>query len=168
MAASVSAALLLGSAITLGWAARRRHTPRFASIALPAFLAFMAVDELLMLHERVGEYFGVAWQLAYTPVIMLGGIAWLSVVGVWGVRSPETKILLFGAACWVASQVIEQVTWGPSGVQVDHYRRYYLTEEMLEALGSAAFLFAGRVAGAGYTQTDNKSLKKNSQGSSEH
>jgi len=46
-------------------------------LALAAFLAFMAFDELLGVHEALERRTGIDWQLLYLPVVLLGGMAWL-------------------------------------------------------------------------------------------
>jgi hypothetical protein len=145
-AALFSALLLVGAAGTLLMALRRGRLLGLPTAGLPVLLAFMALDEWNKWHERLEAALSTDWQLLYAPIILAGGVAWLLVLRRWGLRSPTGLLLVLGAAAWGVSQVLEAVQWDFGGdVQRAGYVYYMVTEEVLEAFGSACFLLAGVV-----------------------
>jgi len=143
--AAVISSAILGLASFLVCRALRASQAPLILFALPLFLLFMTVDEVLLLHERVEWRFNIDWQVLYSPIIAGGGVAWLLVLWRWGWRSVSGMCLLAGAVCWGASQVLEALQWN-GDVPVSGYSHYMVTEELLEASGSAAFCLAGSAA----------------------
>jgi hypothetical protein len=155
--AAFSAALLLAaSVLALRLAAsegRPRRTrsegPRSRTLlalrALGAFFAFMALDEIAVLHEHMDDWFGIDnWVLGYLPLAALAGVAWLAVL----VRLDRGSRRLWaaGAAAWVLAAVLELPTQG--GGRIPLYGPMMVSEELLEMAGSVglglALLMAGR------------------------
>lgn len=133
-----SGALLLAAAYAGYLAAKVAASRRDgrALLAFGAFLAFMAVDELLALHEGLEALVGVPWQVLYAPVILIGGLMWTAtLVRVWGQR--EARLCLVGgAAAWFVAQLLERVQY-EDGKLV--HRWTILPEELLEMTGSTLF-----------------------------
>jgi hypothetical protein len=87
---------------------------RFPWLAIAVFLAFMGVDEVAGIHERVGSFVmgadnGSNWEIPYIPVLLLGGFLWLSTLQrMWSFVS-ERALWLGGAFAWILAQGIEEV-----------------------------------------------------------
>jgi hypothetical protein len=133
-----STVLLLAGAV-VGAVVRGRP-----ALVFGGFLAFMAVDEALQVHERLETATGIDWPVLYLPVMAAAGLAALALLrrhrGVrWFVPT-----LLAGGACWAGAVVLEKIQWDPSrpGNQSPHYDAYMITEELLEATGSYLFAVA--------------------------
>jgi len=111
------------------------------AIALGAFLIFMAIDEMVKVHETLEKVTGIDWQLIYLPIVLIAGLGWLSI---WLTGDVLTRILWAGgAACWVLSQGLEAIQWGglfTDGDKVAGYTVMMVAEELLEMTGSALFL----------------------------
>jgi hypothetical protein len=109
---------------------------------LGAFLAFMAVDEALKIHERLQTLTGVDWQLLYLPVIALGAVVWLQAWRDAGsVTARARRLLTAGAAAWVVAQLGEALEYR-DGEMVEQYAAIATAEEVLEMVGSSLFLLA--------------------------
>ena len=117
------------------------HSERFPWVAIGAFFAFMGIDELAGIHERMGTLVGVAWEIAYMPVVLVGGVFWLwTLTRMWQINS-ERVLWLGGAAAWVLAEALEATvlsgdeSWSLIG-------ELSLVEETLELAGSSMFLLA--------------------------
>jgi hypothetical protein len=132
------------------------NSERLPWLAIGAFLAFMGLDEVAGIHERLGDHVGGEWEITYIPVVLLGGVFWL-----WTLRSmwrfgSERWLWLGGAAAWVLSQGneafvnhrdaatsllgdfhLQALTFG--GTLFDVLDR---VEEIVEMAGSSMFLLA--------------------------
>lgn len=108
---------------------------------LGAFLCWMAVDEALVMHERLQSATGVDWHTLYTPVILAGGVLWLA-VGVALRGKTPIALWLAGAGCWACAQYFETLAWASDGTRVGNWRLLSTAEEALETLGSGAWLVA--------------------------
>lgn len=141
-----SGALLLAAAGLCLAAFRHRLAigpHRFAFALLGAFLAFMALDEILSLHESIEASTGVDWQTLYAPIVLVGGIGWL-----WSLRSLRQfrrayTCLLSGAFAWLAAQVLEQLQY--EGDVLVH-PALVIFEEVLEMTGTTLFILAILIA----------------------
>lgn len=138
-------ALVLLAAATASWListlpSQRPWRMRFLGLA--AFLAFMAVDEAITLHEIVSAAVGVGWQPLWAPIVAVGGVAWLLVLAkIWPLRRERT-LLMLGAAAWFLSQVLEQVQSNEEDGRVEGYGLLSSLEEVFELIGSALFVLA--------------------------
>lgn len=101
-----------------------------------AFLAFMAVDELLAIHEGLESLAGVPWKLLYAPVILAGGALWLATLLLLRGERTAQLCLLAGAAAWSAAQILEQIQYEDGKLVA---RWSILPEEVLEMTGSTLF-----------------------------
>ena len=108
-----------------------------ATRALGALFAFMAIDEVVQIHERLEGATDANWQLVYLPVMAVAGGVWLLVLR----RLTGGPRLLFvaGAAAWVVAQLFE---WVQRDGAVLTHRWTILPEELLEMTGSALFALA--------------------------
>ena len=98
--------LFAAAGLTIAAAANSERLPW---LAIGAFLAFMGVDELAGIHERVGNLVSGEWEIAYIPVALLGGVFWLWTLRLMWRFGSERLLWLGGAAAWVLSQVNEAV-----------------------------------------------------------
>lgn len=134
LAAAAASGLIATLPSQLPW--RRRF------LGLAAFLAFMAVDEAITLHELVSAAVGVAWQPLWLPIIAVGGIVWLLVLTrLWPMRRERT-LLMLGAVAWFVSQVLERVQSNEVDGRVEGYGLLSSLEEIFEVSGSALFVLA--------------------------
>jgi hypothetical protein len=135
-----SALLLLGAGL-LAWQLSGVHGARLSTpITWWAFmgilLVFMALDELLAIHEHVSaSVTGVSWQVFYLPVVVPAAVAWFVVLRRLP-RASARALWVCGAAAWFASQVIEAVQW--DGDRLAH-QWTFVPEEMLEMTGTLAW-----------------------------
>jgi hypothetical protein len=132
-----SAALLLGAGalawrISVGEGARSLGSAGFWRF-MGAFFAFMALDELLAIHERVSaSVTGISWQVFYAPATVSAVIAWSVILR----RLPSGTVRgmwVAGAGAWFVSQLIEAFQW--DGNRLVH-EWTFVPEEMLEMAGS--------------------------------
>lgn len=107
---------------------------------LGAFLCWMAIDEALVMHERLQTVTGVDWHTLYSPVILAGGILWLS-VGL-AMRRMQLALWATGAAFWASAQYLEMQAWASDGTRVGDWKLLSTVEEALETTGSGAWLVA--------------------------
>lgn len=114
-----------------------------AVAGLGLFLAYMGIDEVVQIHERMERAFDRGWQGLYLPLVALGGLAWaICVKGRWPTRLAR-PCLLAAAGAWVAAQGLERVQ-RQDGVLVNRWT--ILPEELLEMAGSILFLVGALVA----------------------
>jgi hypothetical protein len=135
--AAFSAALLLAAGV-LAWRLSAVRAPRALGSPglwrfMGAFLVFMALDELLAIHERVSmSESGISWQVFYAPVTVAAIIAWAAILRRLP-SVPARRMWLGGAAAWFVSQVIEAIQW--DGNRLVH-EWTFVPEETLEMTGS--------------------------------
>lgn len=108
-----------------------------AAAAFGGFLLFMAVDELIQIHETLEGATGVDWQLLYLPVVGVGGFFFLVLLRAMR-RSAAALTLASGAGCWVIAQMLEMLQWH-GDQRVSGYYLMATPEELLEMLGSLLF-----------------------------
>ncbi|GAA1390986.1 hypothetical protein GCM10009599_08780 [Luteococcus peritonei] len=142
--------LTLVGAGLLWWRAARVHATgvRLAGLVLSGFLLFMALDELLGIHEQVGHLLRVKWLVAYAPLILLAGLGSLYLVArLWQLARPAALALLLGGCCWVLAQTLEILEWNGERHVSRGYTEMMTVEEIAETLGSGLFgLAAARLA----------------------
>ena len=115
-------ALVLLAAATLAFAfwslERRAGRSALAPLGLAVLFAFMAVDEVGAIHERLDDWFGLEdWIVGYLPLAALGGIAWLALLRRF--RGGARRLWIAGAAAWVVATLLEVPT--QEGVQIEYY-----------------------------------------------
>jgi hypothetical protein len=144
-ASTWSALLLLAAAyaaVTYG-----KVTGGRAAVGLGCFLAFMATDEFVSVHERVEAAAGIDWQILYLPLVLLGAVMCLLVVreqweaGRWA----SVRLLLGGGILWSVAQILEKVQWDGDR-QVSGYAVLSTIEELFEMAGSLLFGLAMLIA----------------------
>ena len=147
----------------------RRTRARGVSILAASFLvllfAFMGVDEVVGIHERIDGVASVDWQIWYAPLVLVGGWAWCrALLAMWRLRAGAVAFAM-GAVAWVLAQTLEMFEYGgtfrPGYIDAAHLSSaelerinssltYYLLmipEELLEMTGSLLFA-VGLLAGA--------------------
>lgn len=132
---AATACLLAGTAPS----ARRRA----AWLAFGAFLLYFGFDELLELHERLGDLTGLESQVALAPITLIAFVA--LVVLIRGAERPswQLALLVAGAAAWVAAQAIEYPQFQDDRLVLPYWT--IVPEELLEMTGTLCFLLAGLV-----------------------
>jgi len=144
-----SSLILLADAFVAFLLGRRGGRWRLAWILTPVF-AWMAVDEVVRLHERLEVTLNIQWQIPYLPILALAGIGWLAMLWLFRDALLAAIFWLAGATCWVISQVSEAIQWGGwywagwfgSDEKIAGYNLYMVVEEVLEMGGSSLFLIA--------------------------
>ncbi|MCU1487950.1 MAG: hypothetical protein JWN67_4696 [Actinomycetia bacterium] len=141
--AVLSGLVLLSGAALAGLAVARRVVPTHV-LVLGLLLAFMGLDEIATLHERLESATGVDWVMLYLPLMALGGLAALDLLRRRRDRA-VTGPFLAGSACWAVAVVLEKLEWphpevAAQQVPAAHYVAMMIPEELLEITGS--FLFA--------------------------
>jgi hypothetical protein len=110
-------------------------------LGMAAIFIYMGADELLVLHERVGDWAGVPWLIPYAPLIVAIGAVWLTgLARVWESQA-QMALWVGGAAAWVCAQGFEAL-WYAVGSSTGPMSEFSIPEETLEMLGSAMFLLA--------------------------
>lgn len=117
---SLTAALTIAAAAAGAALTTRAGEPTFPTAVLAAVLAFLAVDELFVLHERLGvrvaallglssDWDSVVWPAVYLPVIGLVFLLFLDMAR----RAPRDvgRLVLVGLGCLVAAVVLEVVSY---------------------------------------------------------
>jgi hypothetical protein len=106
------------------------------------FFLFMALDECATLHEHAETATKIDWQYLWSPIVLVGGVAWLAGLRrIWPL-SRERMLLMAGAACWLIAQIDEHFQSNPDQGRVAGYGALSAVEEILEVTGSALFLLA--------------------------
>ena len=136
--AYLSGALLVAAAVLAELSFRFRPSDGYSRTwwrILVALLAFMAVDEVLSVHERLQYWTGRQGQLSLLPLVALAAIAW--VVTLRRLREPSLRALVVaGLSAWLASQIVDVVQF------TGRLDALSVPEEMLELTGSALFVLA--------------------------
>lgn len=130
---------LLAAAAAGAW--RARAVIGRAALGLAVLLAFMAVDEVVGVHEALERAVGVDWQVLYLPIIAAGGVGWLLVLR--GLRTVPLAAALWvlGAGAWFVAQLLELWEWDGTVKRTNYYPKMY-AEESLEMVGSALWVVA--------------------------
>ncbi len=135
-------AMLLLAAGAAAWASTSSGWARrsWAVAGFGVFLTYMAVDEIAVIHERLGGWTGLGESARELPIVLAGAL--LAALTLWQLRSVARAAALFaaGGAAWFAAQLLEKVEL--SGRLDTIYGPMMLAEETLEPLGSALFLAA--------------------------
>ena len=141
----IPALISCATLVCAAWLWRRaravlRGADRSAGSVLACFLVFMAVDELLGIHEQVGHLLRVKWLVAYAPIILIAGIGALFLVArLWPTARPAAQLLFLGGTCWAIAQVLEILEWNGEQHVARGYTAMMTAEELLETLGSGLF-----------------------------
>ncbi|MCW2509515.1 MAG: hypothetical protein JWP68_2663 [Modestobacter sp.] len=131
--------LLLLLAGAAGVALARRGV---AHLVLGLGLLFMALDELLAIHEALENRTGVDWQLLYLPGLAVAAVVLVGVFRSARQDSPlAVPVLAVGLGCWVVAQALEALEWD-GATQRAGYLPMMFSEELLEMLGTVAILVA--------------------------
>jgi hypothetical protein len=138
-----SALLLLSAAVLCARAAVTEEltVPPLAWATLAAVFAFMTFDELIQIHEWLENETGITWQLFYLPLLIAGGLAWLSVLRAIRERVLELSLWIFGAGAWVLARMIDNIPY--SIAEPDRFDIADAAagiEEVLEMSGNAAWV----------------------------
>jgi hypothetical protein len=155
-----SAALLL-IATAAAWRAAQAEAGCDRTLLLLAgcFFAFLGLDELFAVHERVDFHAGIDWQLLYAPLGVAFAWGVWRITGFLGRRGPEARMIFLGLAAWVIAQVLEAAVYSPllpsmidvdqmSEARIDEVRHslgYFalaIPEELLEMVGALLFAVA--------------------------
>jgi hypothetical protein len=132
------ALLLVAAALALGL--RRRPGSR-PLVFLAVLLAFMGLDEVAVLHERLEEWLAIDWRLLYGPLVPAAAWAWLVLWRrVGDVRGARTAMGA-GAAAWALAQALELAQWD-GAVRQEGYATLMVLEELGEMAGSLLLLVA--------------------------
>lgn len=140
-AATFSALLLLaaGASTVVAWATGAAGR---AVLPVGVVLVLMAVDEYWAVHESVEESLGIDWQLLYLPVFAVAGICFLVALRQSWASPAFRTVWTAGALCWVVSQVLELLQWSGDVQRPGIYVAMMIPEELLEMVGTGAFLVA--------------------------
>jgi len=131
------------AAFLLAGRVRPAGVSRLSLIALACVFAFMALDEMIFIHERLEVITGVDWQILYAPIVLVAGVAWVGVLlRLWS-HPRAAALWLAGAAAWIVAQGLERAQW--DGAVLLH-PWITVPEEGLEMTGSALFALALLVA----------------------
>jgi hypothetical protein len=113
--------------------------PRWPWIGLAALFAFMGVDEISSIHERLARVTGLRWEIAYIPIFIGAAVlALVTLLRFRAVRPPLAAGFALASAVWAGSQVFEVIQWH-HGQKVAHYNVLMVIEEIGEMTGSAIF-----------------------------
>jgi hypothetical protein len=137
-----SGALLWLAALGAALVARDPAMPgaRWPWWGLAALFAFMGVDEIVSIHERLARLTGLRWEIPYIPVVLGAAVVGLaSLLRFWRERPPLAIVFALGIGVWAVSQVFEVVQWNAPGEKVASYTTLMVIEEIGEMTGSALF-----------------------------
>lgn len=133
----------VGGYLTILHGALFAERTRRALFVFGVFLAFLGVDEMVSLHERM-EDTGYDWQIVYAPIFAAGAVGGFMVLR--SVPRRSQAVLVVAGLCWVISQLLELLQWDGDVLAHPALQMY---EEVLEALGSTLYSVAILAAGAG-------------------
>ncbi len=181
-----SGALLLWAATAAFVAAARGAPARRSLRALGVLFSFMALDELLRVHETTDSLLGFDWQALYLPLAVVALVAWTGVLRALENRTAEVAWIA-AAGCWALSQALELFQWEgrlrPGSIdgaqpfeevarelEQSAYIAKMLPEELLELSGSLLFSLvllhvarraaSGRSGRAGYAARPTGNVKE--------
>jgi hypothetical protein len=134
-------ALLLAAGIA-AWASASAGWTRWSwtVVGFGLFLTYMGVDEVAVIHERLGDWTGLSETARELPIVLTGAV--LAALTLWQLRPfPRAAAVFFaGGTAWFAGQLLEKVEL--SGRLDSIYGTLMVAEETLEPVGSALFLAA--------------------------
>jgi hypothetical protein len=162
--AAFSAVLLLAVAACAALAgAHSRGRSRLAFWILAGFALFMAFDEALAIHERIGHS---SWLRIYAPVIAAVGLSWLAVLGELRRHGSGVRLWIAAAGVWLVSQGIEaiQLTMKDQQEGGVAYGMLAVLEEGLEMSGSAMLMLALICALASLSHPEPEPAKRSLRG----
>ena len=144
--------LAVAATMALALARVRGGLDRTLLILLAVAFAFLALDELFSIHERVDIRTDVDWRVLYLPAGIGFGWAIWRVTGSLGRRGTEARMIFAGLGAWVVAQMLEAAVFSEvtpalidesmSSREIDdfiHSPSYYalaIPEELLEMGGS--------------------------------
>lgn len=135
-----------GLLFAAGWfALSERHmraVPSWAWFGIAGLFAFMGVDELATIHERLQDWTGVDWQLLYLPVVVLGAAFWLRLLSSFSALPLVQVMWLGGALAWFLAQAAEHFEFNSQGDGFGLTSELVLVEEVSEMIGSSLLLLA--------------------------
>jgi hypothetical protein len=135
--AKLSALVLIGAAVAAG-RVRDHGSARRSLAVIAALFAFMALDEVAAIHERLEIWLATDWQVVYVPLGLAAVAAWAGCVR--ALTPTGVALWLGGAAAWAVAALLEAIQWGAGDVLV--HPRLVPPEELLEVIGSALWLLA--------------------------
>src|SRR3954463_6255626 len=86
--------------------------PRWPWIGLAALFAFMGVDEISSIHERIAHLTGLRWEIPYIPVFVgAAAVGLAALLRLYRERPALAAGFALGGATWAGSQVFEVIQW---------------------------------------------------------
>jgi hypothetical protein len=142
--AGYSGALLMAAAVLAVMVASLLSQGRFRNFWLAAgvVFAFMALDEVWTIHERLEGWTGADWQVFYAPIALGAGLLVLAGLKDMAAIPGAAALFVAGGVAWLAAQVLEDLQW--SGDVLEH-EGMVVPEEVLEMVGSLLFALAALV-----------------------
>lgn len=122
---------------------------------LTGFFAFMALDEVVGVHELLAGWAGLYWQILYVPIMLAGALGFLGVM--WAFRAVRAVpiVLALGGLLYVTGQGLDTLQWS-GGELVASLKWTTVPEEILEMTGvtlwSLGFLIAVQFVLRGRTE----------------
>ena len=135
--------LLVLAGVTASVALDRHRDGRSPWVFVGLALIFLeaSADELVEIHERIGNALPGDWEVLYIPVFVLAALLWLAVYRELAGR-PEQTLWLAGAVAFVGALALEAYAQGGTGesglagsVVVGAF------EELVEPLGTTLFIW---------------------------
>lgn len=118
---------------TLAWSARLGGIDPRWWLGFALFLAFLAVDESIGLHERVQSKLEIDAKVVLAPIALAGLVLFIATYRAVARLAPTRAFYLVAAACFALSQLVDVA--GDSDA-------FSAAEELLELAGSCLFLAA--------------------------
>src|SRR3954468_3131568 len=85
--------------------------PRWVWAVFGVLFIEAGLDEMVSIHEKLGNATGIDWMALYMPLFLVAGVLWVKVLrGLAG--RPEQRLWLAGAASWVMAQMLEVYAYG--------------------------------------------------------
>jgi hypothetical protein len=137
-----SAGLLLAAAVAAWSVGHGTESLHRQWLAIAGLFAFMGVDEVVMLHERLQDWSGVDWQLLYLPLVATAAVVWIQLLPAFRSSPPIWAMWISGAGFWLVAQVAEHFEFSGQGHPVGLTPELILIEETFEMTGSALLLLA--------------------------
>jgi hypothetical protein len=142
--AGYSGALLLAAAVLSVMVASLLPSGRFRAFwaGIAALFAFMALDEVWTIHERLEGWTGADWQVFYAPIAVAAGLLLVANIRELAAFHGAAALFVAGGLAWLAAQVLEDLQW-TGDVLVHEWM--IVPEEVLEMLGALLFGLASLV-----------------------
>ena len=113
---------------------------RRSLLGVGAVFGFMAVDELLMVHETLERWTGVDWQSLYLPVFGVAGVAWLGVLMMLRRDRLAVGMWVLAAVGWAVAGLLEHLEYDAMDRPVAGAGAMDGAEKALQLTGSWLFL----------------------------